>query len=201
MRRELTARQRKALKAIEGFVLEHGYSPTIRQLGKLLNIAHPSAVFKHILSLEKKGCLKRERGELRLEGFPALLENRIRVPLVGFVPAGEPKEVFDVSGEAVDVPDWMVGRRRGNIFCIRVEGKSMVDAYIDDGDQVLMERTNSATSGEMVVARLDDGSVTLKRLKREDGKIFLVPESPEFKPIEVRELRILGRVIGVLRKY
>ena len=201
MRRELTARQRKALKVIEGFVLEHGYSPTIRQLGKLLNIAHPSAVFKHILSLEKKGCLKRERGELRLEGFPALLENRIRVPLVGFVPAGEPKEVFDVSGEAVDVPDWMVGRRRGNIFCIRVEGKSMVDAYIDDGDQVLMERTNSANSGEMVVARLDDGSVTLKRLKREDGKIFLVPESPEFKPIEVRELRILGRVIGVLRKY
>lgn len=201
IRRELTARQRKALKAIESFVLQHGYSPTIRQLGKLLNIAHPSAVFKHILSLEKKGYLKRERGELRLEGFPALLENRIRVPLVGFVPAGDPKEVFDVSGEAVDVPDWMVGRRRGNIFCIRVEGKSMVDAYIDDGDQVLMERTNSATSGEMVVARLDDGSVTLKRLKKEDGKIFLVPENPEFKPIEVRELRILGRVIGLLRKY
>jgi len=201
IRRELTARQRKALKAIEGFVLQHGYSPTIRQLGKLLNIAHPSAVFKHILSLEKKGYLKRERGELRLEGFPGLLENRIRVPLVGFVPAGEPKEAFDISGEAVDVPDWMVGRRRGNIFCIRVEGKSMVDAYIDDGDQVLMERTNSASSGEMVVALLDDGSVTLKRLKREDGKIFLVPENPEFKPIEVRELRILGRVIGVLRKY
>ena len=201
IRKELTARQRKTLKAIESFILQHGYSPTIRHLGKLLNIAHPSAVFKHILSLEKKGYLKRERGELRLAGFPAPLEGQARVPLLGLVPAGQPKEVFDASGEAVDVPEWMVGRRRGNIFCIRVEGKSMVDAYIDDGDQVLVERTNSASSGEMVVALLDDGSVTLKRLKRENGKILLVPENPEFKPIEVKELRILGRVIGVLRKY
>jgi repressor LexA len=154
-----------------------------------------------VLSLEKKGYLKREGGELRLAGFPALLENQLRVPLAGIVPAGPPREAFETSGEAMDVPAWMVGRRRGNIFCIRVDGKSMVDAYIDDGDQVLLERTNSANSGEMVVALLDDGSVTLKRLRREDGKVFLVPENPEFKPIEVKELRILGRVIGVLRKY
>jgi repressor LexA len=95
----------------------------------------------------------------------------------------------------------MVGRRRGNIFCISVDGKSMVDAYIDDGDRVLVERTNTASSGEMVVALLDDGSVTLKRLKIDNGDIFLVPENPEFHPIQVKELRILGRVIGVLRKY
>jgi len=123
------------------------------------------------------------------------------VPLAGLVPAGQPKEVFDVSGEAVEIPEWMVGRKRGNVFCIRVDGKSMVDAYIDDGDWVLVERTNSANSGEMVVALLDDDSVTLKRLKMEDGNVFLVPENPEFKPIEVKELRVLGRVIGVLRKY
>jgi len=201
IRKELTQRQQKALRAIENFILEHGYSPTIRKLGKLLSIANPSAVFKHVLSLEKKGYLKRERGELRLAGFPALLENQLRVPLAGIVPAGSPREAFETSGEAMDVPSWMVGRRRGNIFCIRVDGKSMVDAYIDDGDNVLLERTNSANSGEMVVALLDDGSVTLKRLRREDGKVFLVPENPEFKPIEVKELRILGRVIGVLRKY
>ncbi len=123
------------------------------------------------------------------------------MPLVGLVPAGEPKEVFDISGEAVEVPDWMVGRRKGNIFCIHVDGKSMVDAYIDEGDRVLVERTNSASSGEMVIALLDDGSVTLKRLKIEDGNVFLMPENPEFEPIKVRELRILGRVIGILRKY
>ena len=77
----------------------------------------------------------------------------------------------------------------------------MVDAYIDDRDRVLVERTNSASSGDMVVALMDDGSVTLKRLKIEDENIFLVPENPEFEPIKVNELRILGKVIGVLRKY
>lgn len=77
----------------------------------------------------------------------------------------------------------------------------MVDAYIDDGDLVLVERTKTASSGEMVIARLEDGSVTLKRLRVERGRVYLVPENPEFSPLEVKNLQILGRVIGVLRKY
>jgi repressor LexA len=201
IRKELTGRQAKALQAIEGFILERGFPPTIRQLGKLLGIANPSAVFKHVLSLEKKGYLRREGGGLRLAGFLSPLDNQVKVPLVGVAPAGRPEEVFDSLGESVDVPEWMVGRRRGNIFCIRVAGKSMVDAYIDDGDRVLLERTNTANSGEMVVARLGDGAVTLKRLRRENGRVWLVPENPEFAPIEVKELRVVGRVIGLLRKY
>ena len=128
-------------------------------------------------------------------------ESRFRVPLAGLVPAGPPQEAFETSGEAMDIPDWMLGRRRGNVFCIRVEGKSMIDAYIDDGDNVLLERTNTADSGEMVVAMLEDGSVTLKRLRRDDGRTFLVPENPAYKPFEVEDIRVLGRVIGVMRKY
>ena len=201
LRKNLTERQKRVLDAIRRFILDNGYSPTVRQLGEALDIAHPSAVFKHILSLEKKGYLERVKGEVKLGGFPDPLETQSRVPLVGLVPAGLPKEVFDVSGEAMDIPEWMVGRRKGNIFCIRVDGKSMVDAYIDDGDWVLVERTNSANSGEMVVTLLDDGSVTLKRLKMKDGEVLLVPENPEFEPIKVKELKVLGRVIGVLRKY
>jgi repressor LexA len=201
LRKKLTQRQAKILEAIEDFILKRGYSPTIRQLGKRVKIASPSAVYKHILSLEKKGYLKRVKGQIKLQGLPAAAEALAKVPLVGLVPAGDPREVFDVSGEAVDVPDWMVGRRKGNIFCLSVDGKSMVDAYIDDGDRVLVERTNTASSGEMVVALLDDGSVTLKRLRVDNGNVFLIPENPEFEPIRVKELRILGRVIGVLRKY
>jgi repressor LexA len=123
------------------------------------------------------------------------------VPLAGLVPAGSPRESFDVSGEAMDIPAWMVGRKRGNVFLIRVAGKSMIDAYIDDGDHVLLERTDAVNSGEMVVALLEDGSVTLKRLRKEDGKVFLMPENPAFQPIEVGGGKVLGRVIGVLRKY
>jgi len=201
IRKELTQRQRKVLRAIEAFVLERGFSPTIRELGRRLGIVNPSAVFKHVLSLERKGYLRREGGELRLVGFPTPLDSQVRVPLVGVAPAGRPEEVFDSLGESVEVPEWMVGRRRGNIFCIRVVGKSMVDAYIDDGDRVLLERTTTVNSGEMVVARLDDGSVTLKRLRRENGRILLVPENPEFAPLEVKELRVVGRVVGLLRKY
>jgi repressor LexA len=199
--RELTGRQAGVLRAIEEFILGHGHAPTIRRLAGSLGIASPSAVFKHVLSLERKGYVTRGGGEIRLAGLAPAVERQVRVPLLGPVPAGSPREVFDLPGEAVDVPEWMVGRRKGNVFCLKVEGKSMIDAYIDDGDRVILERTNTAASGEMVVARLDDGSVTLKRLRRDKGRFFLVPENPDFKPIEVKALRVLGRVIGVLRKY
>jgi repressor LexA len=201
IRRELTLRQTAVLKAVEDFVLEHGCAPTVRGLAALLRMANPSAVFKHLVSLERKGYLTREGGEIRVAGFPALLDSQVRVPVAGLVPAGGPQEAFDISGEAMDVPSWMVGRRRGNVFCIRVDGKSMIDAYIDDGDHVLLERTNTASSGEMVVAMLGDGSVTLKRLKRDDGQVLLVPENPAYQPIAAPDAKILGRVIGVLRKY
>jgi repressor LexA len=201
LRRELTLKQTAVLRAVEDFILEHGYAPTVRGLASSLRMANPSAVFKHLQSLERKGYLAREGGEIRVAGFPALLESQVKVPMAGLVPAGGPREAFDVSGEAMDVPAWMVGRRRGNIFCIRVDGKSMIDAYIDDGDHVLLERTNTASSGEMVVAMLGDGSVTLKRLRQDDGRVYLVPENPAFQPIEAGDARILGRVVGVLRKY
>jgi len=199
-RRELTKRQRKVLEAVKDFIRKHGYSPTVRQLAEILGISSHSAVFKHLSSIEKKGYFRKENGEIQLVGQPSL-EPHVQVPLAGLVPAGDPKEVFDTSEDAVDIPEWMLGRKKGNVFCVQVEGKSMVDAFIDDGDRVLLERTNTANSGEMVVAVLDDGSITLKRLRLDKGDIFLVPENPEFKPIQVSELRIIGRVIGVLRKY
>jgi repressor LexA len=201
LRKSLTQQQARVLEAVESFLREHGYAPTIRELSRLVGIVSPSAVFKHLRSLERKGYLRREAGELQLLTPTSPLFRPARVPLVGLVPAGSPREVFDDLGETVDIPDWMLGRRQQPVFCLRVQGRSMIDAYIDDGDLVLIEKTEKASPGEMVVAQLEDGSVTLKRLKMEAGRVLLVPENPEFRPIEVKELRVVGRVIGLLRKY
>lgn len=200
MKRTLTGRQKEVLERIREFILERGYAPTVREIGQLVGLNNPSAVFKHLLSLEKKGYLRREGGEIRLAGMPEAV-SAVRLPLVGLVPAGTPREMFDTLGETVEVPSWFSGRKSGNLFCLRVTGKSMIDAYIDDGDLVVIERTDTASSGQMVVALLEDGSVTLKRLRQERDRVLLVPENPAFKPIEVREARIIGRVVGVIRKY
>ncbi len=200
IKKTLTRRQKEILEKIQNFILEHGYAPTVREIGQMTGLANPSAVFKHLLSLEKKGYLKREGGELQLSYLPDAV-NQVRLPLVGLVPAGSPREMFDTLGESVEVPAWFAGRKSGNLFCLKVTGKSMIDAYIDDGDLVVIERTETANSGEMVVALLEDGTVTLKRLRREKDRVLLVPENPAFKPIEAKEVRIVGRVAGVIRKY
>ncbi|MCX8160170.1 MAG: transcriptional repressor LexA [Candidatus Saccharicenans sp.] len=200
IKRSLTGRQKQILEKIQEFILEHGYAPTVRELGQLVGLNNPSAVFKHLVSLEKKGYLRREGGEVRLAQVPDAV-SAVRLPLVGLVPAGTPREMFDTLGETVEVPSWFASRKQGNLFCLRVTGKSMIDAYIDDGDLVVIEQTEVASSGEMVVALLEDGSVTLKRLRREKDRVLLVPENPAFRPIEVKELRIVGRVVGVIRKY
>jgi repressor LexA len=200
IKRTLTRRQKEILDKIQDFILGHGYAPTVREIGQMTGLANPSAVFKHLLSLEKKGYLRREGGELRLTYLPDAVQ-QLRLPLVGLVPAGSPREMFDTLGESVEVPAWFAGRKSGNLFCLKVTGKSMIDAYIDDGDLVVIERTETANSGEMVVALLEDGTVTLKRLRREKDRVLLVPENPAFKPIEAKEVRIVGRVAGVIRKY
>lgn len=200
IKKTLTRRQKEILDKIQNFILENGYAPTVREIGQMAGLTNPSAVFKHLLSLEKKGYLRREGGELRLSYLPDAV-NQVRLPLVGLVPAGSPREMFDTLGESVEVPAWFAGRKSGNLFCLKVTGKSMIDAYIDDGDLVVIERTETANSGEMVVALLEDGTVTLKRLRREKDRVLLVPENPAFKPIEAREVRIVGRVAGVIRKY
>ena len=188
------------LEKLQKFILENGYAPTVRELGQMVGLTNPSAVFKHLLSLERKGYIRRENSELRLVRAPDEV-NQVRLPLVGLVPAGMPREMFDSLGETVEVPAWFAGRKKGNLFCLKVTGKSMIDAYIDDGDLVVIERTDTANSGEMVVALLEDGSVTLKRLRRGKDRVLLVPENPAYQPIETREARIIGRVVGVIRKY
>jgi repressor LexA len=198
----LTKKQKKVLNAIEEFIFEKGYSPSIRELGKKLGLSSPATVHNYLLALEKKGYIKRVERGIKIVSEPLFFKEKIEIPLVGLVPAGYPKEVFEDLEEKIEVPEWIArGKREESLFCIQVEGKSMVDAYIDDGDIVILEKTQTASSGEMVLALLDDGSVTLKRLRLEKNEVYLVPENPDFKPIKVEELRIIGKVIGVIRRY
>lgn len=112
IKRTLTRRQKEILEKIQEFILEHGYAPTVRELGQMVGLSNPSAVFKHLLSLEKKGYIRREGGEVRLAQMPEAI-NAVRLPLVGLVPAGTPREMFDSLGETVEVPAWFSGRKGG----------------------------------------------------------------------------------------
>jgi repressor LexA len=118
---------------------------------------------------------------------------------VGIVPAGDPLEVFETLGEEIELPEWMVAAG-GDVAAFRVQGESMKDAYIQDGDVVVVKRTPSANFGEMVVALMDDASITLKRLKSDGKKVWLMPENPEFENIH-DPFKLVGKVVGVLRKY
>lgn len=184
-------RQKEILDVIRKFLKEKGYSPSIREIGREVGLSSPSSVFKHIIKLEKEGIIRREGGKIK-----ALEE---RIPLLGVIPAGRPIEVFD-SDEQIEVPSWMIPKGL-EVFALKVSGKSMIDAYVDDGDIIIVEKTSTANSGEMIVAQLPDGSVTLKKLKIENGEAYLVPQNPQFSPIPARGAKVLGRLLGVIRKY
>jgi repressor LexA len=198
----LFEKQKRVFEFIKKYIKERGYPPTIEEIKKSLGLSSTATVHKHLLALERKGYIRRERRWRGLEIVEEpVLKETLEIPLYGPVAAGTPLEVFGEVEETVEIPTWIVGRRKGEVFALRVQGKSMIDAYVDDGDIIVLERTDVADSGEMVVALLSDGSVTLKRLKIEKDRILLLPENPAFDPIEVEELRIVGKVIGVIRKY
>jgi len=198
----LFKKQKRVLEFIKKYIRERGYPPTIEEIKKELRLSSTATVHKHLRALERKGYIKRKRKWRGLEIVEEPLLNEILgIPLYGPVAAGTPLEVFGEVKETIEIPAWIVGRKRGEIFALRVQGKSMIDAYVDDGDIIVIERAEVADSGEMVIALLPDGSVTLKRLKIEKERIILLPENPAFDSIEVEELRIVGKVIGVIRKY
>lgn len=185
-------RQKEILEVIRKFLREKGYSPSIREIGKETGLSSPSSVFKHIIKLEKEGLIKREEGKIKV------LEEGI--PFAGVVPAGKPIETFE-SDEQIEVPSWMIPKGI-DVFALKVSGKSMIDAYVDDGDIVIVEKTSTANSGEMIVAQLPDGSVTLKKLKKiENGEALLVPQNPQFSPLPAKGAKVLGRLIGLIRRY
>src|SRR5205807_3271677 len=206
----ITKRQRQMYDFIAQFVESHGYSPSFEEIGEGMGLSSLATVHKHVTNLEKKGLLKRDYNRSRsIDVLPArgLLRRHpakstapdLALPLLGRIAAGQPIEAVQ-NPETISLGDIT---RSKDVFVLQVKGESMKDEHIVDGDYVLVEKTNTARDGEIVVALLEGSDATLKRIFREGPKIRLQPSNAAMEPILVaaKSVQIQGRVIGVLRKY
>ena len=198
----LTARQ----KAIYDFLLktirEKGFAPSIPEIGRQFKIASTNGVSDHLKALEKKGYIRRV-GKRAIEVVNALgktvLSATRDVPVLGRVPAGKPLFSEENIEGILSIPDDMGS---GKLFALQVKGDSMIGAGILDGDKVIVKQQGTAENGEIVCAMIN-GEATLKRFFKKDGVITLKAENDKYAPITVSEgeLRIAGRVVGLLRKF
>jgi len=208
----LTKRQKQVLDLLVHFQNKKGYAPSYEEIAKGLSLASLATVHKHILTLERKGFIRRGYNQSRsieVLQLPKpvreeIIESRVagvtELPLVGRIAAGRPLESIE-DRETISLADFT---RSKNVFVLRVKGESMVDDHILDGDFVVVEPTQVANNGEIVVALVGGEEATLKRFYREGaGRIRLQPANSGMEPIRVpaSDVKIQGRVLGVLRKY
>lgn len=202
-RQPLTPRQRETLDWVKGFIRKNGMPPTVREIGGAFDIKS-STVFELLKALERKGYLR--RGDL---GARSLIvedggkrrgpsQTGVEVPVVGCIAAGQPIEAIEDDRGAVVVGQNMLRGRAG--FALKVEGESMIDDGVLDGDYVVVRKQDTAENGDMVVALIED-EATLKRFYRERAGVRLEPANKRMKAIHVRkgEFRIQGKVVGVVR--
>jgi repressor LexA len=203
----LTPKQLRILQLIRDSRITHGYSPTMQELADELGISKVT-VFEHVEALIKKGALRREANKARSLSIceDAIVPDEaqpLSFPLVGKIAAGYPIEKFPQTDQ-LDLEQLFgprVGEKAGT-FALRVDGDSMKDEGILDGDYVIVARRETANNGERVVALLPNGETTLKTFfKESNGKIRLQPANPEFAPIIVDTCTIQGVVVGALRRY
>jgi repressor LexA len=210
-------RKQKILDTIARTVAERGYPPSVREIADAVGLASTSAVHHHLIALERDGLLERGShssralrltrqqiaprrvADRRVTPFRMPVERDVlTLPVLGEIAAGQPIEAYAEAAETLDVPGSM--QARDGSYVLRVRGKSMIDALIDDGDYVVVQPQATASDGDIVVALLEDNGVTLKRFFREDDRIRLQPANAEMEPIFASEVQIQGKVVGVIRK-
>ncbi|HVU79251.1 MAG TPA: transcriptional repressor LexA [Gaiellaceae bacterium] len=206
----LTARQQEIWNYLVEYVDAHGYPPTVREIGERVGLASPSTVHAHLANLERAGLLRRDPtkpraleliGRERREADvpPAETAEVLRLPILGQIAAGGPLLADQYVEDYVSMP----AATKGD-FVLRIKGESMIEAGILDGDLVIVQRTQAARNGEIVVALAGDDEAadeaTVKTFYREDGRIRLQPENSSMEPIYAQHVQILGRVVGVFRE-
>src|SRR5262245_32442537 len=208
----VTDRQRAILDYLREFVDEHGYPPTVREIGEAVGLRSPSTVHAHIVQLERAGLLRRDPTKPRAieltdrrreaEAAAEAPADVHRLPLVGEIAAGGPLLADQNVEDYLAVPEPLA--KGGEEFVLRVKGDSMVNAGILDGDFVVVQRTQDARDGEIVVALAGDDETsdeaTVKRLFRKNGRIRLEPDNDSLEPIYSNHVEVLGKVTGVFRQ-
>jgi repressor LexA len=199
----LTRRQREIYDYIREFVRRKGYSPSLEEIGEHFGLSSVATVHKHVQHLVEKGFVKKAWNRSRSvepveEGASGGV---VELPLRGVVAAGSPIEAIELD-ERISVPQEMV-RRPGQSFVLRVQGESMIDEHIQDGDFVVVEQRDEARNGETVVALVRGSEATLKKFYRRGPKVVLEPANQSLRPIEVpaADVQIQGVVRGLLRSY
>ncbi len=202
----LSDRQQHVLSVIRGWVEEHGYPPTVREIGAAVGLVSTSSVSHHLKSLERLGFLRRDGRwpramDARTTGTDtdptAYRDAGVSVPVLGAIAAGQPILAEEQSEDELTLPSSLVGH--GSLFALRVKGDSMIEAAICDGDFVVVRRQPVAENGDIVAAMID-GEATVKVYRRRDGHVDLVPRNPSYDIIPGDEAVILGRVVSVLRR-
>ena len=199
--------QIKIYDFIASFVAQQGYPPSVREIGEAVGLKSPSTVYFHLTHMEELGVIQKGAGKgraIRLVDQPApqaeTAEPEVpagRVPVVGNVAAGTPI----LAQECIeDYIPFDTGGKDGEYFALRVRGESMLNAGILPGDLVVVHQQREAHNGEIVVALIED-EATVKRLNRKNGQVWLMPENPDYQPIDGRYATILGKVSAVLRTY
>ena len=189
----------RILAFIERTVTERGYPPSVREIAAAVGLASTSAVHHHLTKLAKEGKLSREPTRSRALAIPGTQRLRaVPAPIVGEIAAGQPIYAYEERAETLSIPaDWA---RNGETFVLRVRGKSMIEDLIDDGDFVVVQPQSTARDGDIVVALLDDNTATLKRFYRERDRVRLQPANSAMGPIYARDVKVQGKVIGVIRR-
>ncbi|HUV05112.1 MAG TPA: transcriptional repressor LexA [Armatimonadota bacterium] len=205
MRKKLTEKQRSVLNFVIRYIAQHGYPPAIREIGANFGIRSLRGVTVHLDALQRKGFIRRESTSRSIQVLrsPAAVGSDafVNLPLVGAIAAGEPLLAVENIEAELPVPKAMLGRAK-NAFLLRVRGDSMVGAHILDGDLVVIRPQQTAESGDLVAALLGD-EATVKRFRSDREEPALMPANEAYQPIPLvgADVRLIGKVIGLLRSY
>lgn len=199
----ISAKQTEILEYIKEVTLSRGYPPTVREIGEAVGLKSSASVHAHLATLEKNGYIRRDPSKPRAieivdDEFAITRKEYAQIPIIGRVAAGEPLLAEENIQDYFPIPVEMLPNDQ--IFMLIVKGDSMINAGIFDGDKVIVRQKNSAQNGDIVVALIEDGA-TVKTFYNEGDHIRLQPENPDYEPIIVRDVAILGEVIGVFRLF